>query len=479
MKRLSFSYRFLQISAIVFLLLSLLPLFLLGRYAVPAADDFSYGAAAHLAFLQDGSFFSAAAAAAGKTVETYFSWQGTFSAVFLMALQPAVFSLRLYALTPLIMTGVFVGGSFLFCRRILGNLFLLRPALCDIISSLICALSVQLLPSPVQGLFWYNGAVYYMVFHGLLLCACAAACSLLQRGGRLRCALLSFLCLLLGGGNYVTALSAVILLAAAVLLLLIIRKGSWKRLILPGTVLLLAFLLNICAPGNAVRQAAQENTPGVIAAILQSFLSGLSYAGQWFSLPILGMLLLLCPLVWPQLKGSAFSFSCPLLVTLFSYCFFSAMFCPPIYAMGNVGDKRLLNIVYCTYLLLLTINWIYWLGWAAKRRVESAGSAIPSLPFCLAALFFVCCLGLSAVSGTGFCSLGACSTLRSGEAREYYECAQQRFSLLEAPETRDAVLAPFSVYPYLLYFDDISSDPTDWKNVDMATYFGLDSVRLG
>jgi hypothetical protein len=54
----------------------------------------------------------AVAAAFRHTVSTYFNWQGSYSAIFLMCLQPAVFSERLYCLTPWLMSLSLFGGLF-------------------------------------------------------------------------------------------------------------------------------------------------------------------------------------------------------------------------------------------------------------------------------------------------------------------------------------------------------------------------------
>ena len=80
--------------------------------------------------------------------------------------------------------------------------------------------------------------------------------------------------------------------------------------------------------------------------------------------------------------------------------------------------------------------------------------------------------------GTGFAAVGALSTLASGEARAYHDSAVARFEILKDESIKDVQLEPFPVKPYLLYFDDISSDPSDWHNEDISTYYGKESVVL-
>ena len=50
-----------------------------------------------------------------KVAERYANWQGTYSAMFLMALQPAVFGNGFYALVPFLTLGALAAGTCFFC----------------------------------------------------------------------------------------------------------------------------------------------------------------------------------------------------------------------------------------------------------------------------------------------------------------------------------------------------------------------------
>lgn len=84
-------------------LISLLPVCRLAFYAHPAGDDYAYGVAAHLAWTDTHSLSAVLAAAVSNVKGYYTSWQGTYSSIFLMSLQPAIFSQRLYFLTTFLM----------------------------------------------------------------------------------------------------------------------------------------------------------------------------------------------------------------------------------------------------------------------------------------------------------------------------------------------------------------------------------------
>ena len=165
-------------------------------------------------------------------------------------------------------------------------------------------------------------------------------------------------------------------------------------------------------------------------------------------------------------------------MSLFSFCLYSAMFCPPIYALGYPGDFRLLNIIYYTYVLLLMGNLFYWMGWisAHVRRSPREGVGLPA--FAAAAAACLICLGLH-LNGGSYTATMAYSLLRSGEAREYAACGQRRLAMLQDPAVTDAVLEPFEKIPYVLFFDDVTEDPGDWRNLSVAEYYGKRSVVLG
>ena len=93
-------------------LISLLPVCRLAFYAHPAGDDYAYGVAAHLAWTDTHSLSAVLAAAVSNVKGYYTSWQGTYSSIFLMSLQPAIFSQRLYFLTTFLMLFMVIGSIF-------------------------------------------------------------------------------------------------------------------------------------------------------------------------------------------------------------------------------------------------------------------------------------------------------------------------------------------------------------------------------
>ena len=76
--------------------LSMLPLLLIARFAIPSADDFSYGYHTVFTWRETGSIIQTISAAVDGTRHFYNTWQGTFTAIFLMTLHPGIFAEELY-----------------------------------------------------------------------------------------------------------------------------------------------------------------------------------------------------------------------------------------------------------------------------------------------------------------------------------------------------------------------------------------------
>ena len=478
MRRATLSWSLVLALLLLALAASLVPLFLLAPCDVPCADDFSYGMEVREALQRGVALPGVLRAAAQTTANIYRTWQGSFAAAFLMALQPAGFGTACYALTPFLMLGMLLAGTLCLCISLFSRIFGLPRRFGACVAAVLLLFSIQLVPYPVQSLYWYNGSVYYTFFYGLSLLAFALAVPTAQHGGAGRTLPLCALCFLLGGGNFVTALDAMLVFTAAVLLALVLRHPGWRRLLAPLLCLLLGFALNALAPGNAVRQAAVEQAPNALWAVGESFVQAVKTGAASFTLPVLGMLALLLLLFWHAAAGSSFSFRLPGLVTLFSFCLYAALFTPTLYALGSTGEGRVKDIVFYQYLLLLAFNAFYWTGWLRRRVASAKSQRLPLLPALGAVLLCLGCCAAFILSGRGFTSVMALGHLRSGEAAAYRAEASQRFSVLQDDSVRDAELEPFRAQPYLLFFDDISEDPADWRNESLARYFGKDSVTL-
>ncbi len=77
-----------------------------GKYVYPQGDDFEYGANSHLAWVHGKGVLGAFGGACKTVADAFGSWQGTFSSIFLMALQPGIWGEQYYHLTPALLSGL-------------------------------------------------------------------------------------------------------------------------------------------------------------------------------------------------------------------------------------------------------------------------------------------------------------------------------------------------------------------------------------
>ena len=139
----------------------LVPLLLISAYNHSYADDWHYGVWAHLALQQTGNVGVAIVTALQQVGKAWLDWQGTYSAIFLMAIEPSVFGEQCYVIAaPLVMASL-VAGTLFFSHVVLVELMGADRGSWIGLSCLVVAVQLLLQPSPVEGIFWFNSAVYY------------------------------------------------------------------------------------------------------------------------------------------------------------------------------------------------------------------------------------------------------------------------------------------------------------------------------
>ena len=157
----------------------LLPFFAAAPAAHPATDDFTFAAYTHATWLETGSLPHVVKDALSYTLRTWRDWQGTMTGVLIMALNPAVFSLEHYWLHAPVLLLLNLGAWFIFLRHVMKRRMGLGS---DAFVPVYLALSAALfafLPDMVEGIYWFNGAWFYMgaqaaALIALTLCDCFA-----------------------------------------------------------------------------------------------------------------------------------------------------------------------------------------------------------------------------------------------------------------------------------------------------------------
>lgn len=478
-------------------ILSLIPLIAISFYNHPCADDYSYSIPTAEAWRETGSLFETVKAGINKTDKVYDTWQGSFTGVFLMTMQPAIFGGGFYSLSSLLMLASFIFANMLFFYAILIKWLKLDKHIYMIIGLLLTAVSIQFVPSPAQAFYWYNGSVYYTFFYSLCLITVSLLLLAKQTDKKPRFIIYSVIAGLIsffiGGGNYVTVLIMLIIA------LFISVYSIWKKERIRWTAMIClillaaAFIISASAPGNAFRQGALGETMPPVKAVFKSLISAFIFIGANTNAPMLILLAFISPFLYYAASKADISFKLPLPAVGIAFCIFAASFTPTLYATQKAGAGRIENITFYLYILFMSFSIFYISGWINKKlRSQPEAQALPSRlknniltlarKYCtciviLTALIF----GLTCMTQKGLSSLSsysAAKSLLSGQASQYKAEEAERLKLLNDPDIKDVVLKPYSVKPPVLFFDDITSDPSDWRNKDMARFWNKDSIAL-
>jgi len=473
---------------VILFLVTLIPIGLVSAYDRMDFDDYDYSVLTRAAVRDDGSA-SGVLCAAGQTVtDTYQTWQGTFSAVFLFSLQPAIWGQGWYAVTPWILIGTLVFGLGCFTFAVL--VVALRQdrrvwLLGWMLASILC---VQFPRDPSEGFFWYNGGMFYTFFFGLLLIWLALIIDLANReqpkraGTLLRSIALVLLSGIVAGGNYPTALLLGVLLVGYLLWSIRNRRAILPALIFSLAVFCAGFALNVLAPGNGVRQALLEQQTPIRAVLSAIAGTPVRLLGQLLRHPgILAILLLVwAPFSVVLMQRVERRFRFPLLIPVASFLLLAAMYTPSYYAMGNAGSYRLWNIVMFAFYLLLMLNIFYLTGWW-KRRFPAGYEK--TLAFLLrwkrlapVYLLLTVCLSL-ALSGVGPSigieresptSVRAFEALQNGSAKAYAEAFDRQATAIEQSLGGEVLVQPIPEPDSLLPDGDLtryipmSYEPSRW-----------------
>ena len=181
MKKTSLPLKAAAAASLLLLAALLVPMLAIAQYDAPINDDYSYGQDTARAWNASHDV-SAVLHAAVRTVRTvYADWQGSYSAVFLMSLEPGIFGIRSYSWTFAVMAGFLLLGLFCIVRTVCGRMLGLPVSMQLLLFALLSILCTQFLPDPLQGLYWFNGSCYYCLCFSFALIFLSLLFSFLRR----------------------------------------------------------------------------------------------------------------------------------------------------------------------------------------------------------------------------------------------------------------------------------------------------------
>ena len=214
-------------------ILSLIPMFVIGLYNYPSADDYSIGSNVRQTWVVSHSVIQTVWQAVLRSVEDWMIWMGYFTSNFLMAIPPCVFGEKWYALTTVIMVGsISLATSYLlyqiFVKVLKADKYISQTVIC-----IMLFFTMQCMVGRVEAFYWYCGAANYMLTHSLSMWFYGMLVSLaVSRHKKIFVAAATGLGFLVGGANQMTALNVAIVLLIAVIFILYTKKWKEKMLML-------------------------------------------------------------------------------------------------------------------------------------------------------------------------------------------------------------------------------------------------------
>lgn len=469
---------------------SIIPLLMLGRYNVMGADDYSYGIDVHDTWLSTGSFWQSVKAAAEHTKAIFFIWQGTYASCFLMSMCPMHFKFELSCIVPFIMIGMFSASTFLigwqiFVRWLGGN-----KLLYTYIGCMLLFLFWQVIDTPYDGIYWYNGATHYVLMESFAFLMFAAVSAIIwtdsKRNTIIWCVLASADGLIVGGGNLVTGLQAEIILVLLLIYTFIKAREKALYIFIPWLSFSLGFAVNILAPGNTARGGNFEAGYSAIVSIILSFYNALIYIGKWTSIMVILVWIAVLPAIWKLGSKSQQKFKHPIFVTVGVYCIVSAMFTPTLYALGETGLSRVNNIIQMTYYIGLFSATAFWIGWFTHRdkyiqkRKESecieTKYDLYGKMTTIIVLIMVVAVWIFTINKNTYTGISALRSIVKGDARIFYEEEMERREMYLNENMPDVIVEVHTVRPYLFEDRDLSWNPDYWINQSMTHYFHKNSI---
>jgi len=415
-----------------------------------------------------------------------------------MTLMPAVWGEQYYFLGPVFILLLLLAGSMVFTHVILRKVFRMEKWSSLAIQAVITIAEFMFIYSAQSGFYWYNGGIHYVGMHGFGLLFLSVAICLERAEGRTAKGLLFtasvLLAMITAGSNFVTALQGLLCLLTILLVSVVVERRRTGLWLLPSTlVYIIGFGLNVAAPGNSVRARSYVGWGyGPLESIGRSFLEAVKHIPEYTGPVVLMVMLLLVPMIWQAVKSTDYRFHYPGIVLALSFCLYATGYTPSLYSLGHAGLSRTLNAVKITYLLLLFLNEIYWIGWLRQlleKRAEQTTGQLTIQKWAIrngaAAWWFyvligVACLVIFRASSNQaghYSSYGAYYYVHTGEAYNFHQEYLERVAILSGPE-KDVQLPAYQFRPWFLCMGEISENADNEANRSLAMWYHKDSVTL-
>lgn len=484
MKRLGklWNHKTLAVLMLLVFCVSLIPVLYLCGYVHATGDDYGYGAQPHAAWLSTHSLWEVLKADIQTVRRYWIGWQGTWFTIFLMCLQPEVFSPEAYWIVPIIMIGINVVATSLLTEYLMVRKLGVAKSSWCILNLLMLFAMLQFFPSTKSGIFWWNGTVHYIVPWSLAMMAIFAFFRYIDTF-RLRYWFLALICMFcLGGSSYLAALLAPIILAY-LLVLYAPKKPRSLFLLIPLAAEMGGLIVSFLSPGNTARggEGFGFSLQRILSTVIMSFYQGIVTVGEYLAeKPALFLIFFFAAIVaweaWYN-REPRFAFPYPVLFVVLMFCTWCAMFAPGIYASVEVSGG-VPNTILQTFILTGMADIVYVSGWIRRKRrktpQEFASFRKVAYPLFLAAVAAFLVFYRGTLKETTF--FNCTSYILSGQAEDYKQQMEERMEILLDDTKKEVELPEMNSEQGPLMHMEVMEDPDAWTNMVVQQFFQKDRV---
>lgn len=462
-------------------LLSVLPFLILGLFTIPSADDIFYHN-----YGKDKTLIE-------FSVHHYNTWTGRYFSNLMMSINP--FSLTsndgLYPLMTYSVQILFFLCAFFFLKTLL-EIFkntlspfqqkeLFQNTNLNLVSGFILLLWIALffhkMPRPTDSLYWFAGSSSHLIAESFLLLGTGLYLKSfsLSKWGQINCFLLiSILTIAICGSNETLMLQWIFLMAFSFVFEKAVLKRFNFKILLPLALSFLCFAVVFFAPGNKIRAANLHGGHDVLLLLIKPWGLIIETALRYLSFNLLILLFWSLPIL-KQINNYLPAFlkekKSKVLFSLFWLGLFALTFVPSVWTMGGLPPRRVLNNTYFMilflsfFILLLHIqHWTFLNRWKEKWDHYFSfrwQKIVFTFSFLLLFNNFFAWKDLIFIP-------------------KFLNSLHEREKIIKdiANQETELLLPPLDYFPSTIFYEDITTDPLDYRNIVFAEFYKLKSVKL-
>ena len=491
------SYKRMAFFFCILFVISLLPVIYLAFFDYATGDDLLYGSVVRSAMREGKSFSETFMAIIDHIRWEYNTFQGTWASGFLWRLEPSIWGEKFYIVTPFISLFSLCVGPGYFLYEILVNDMKMKKSAYLVIFSAVTFMTIQYMPTPKAGIYWYTGMIQYIFAYGATMITLTWALRFAdtEKAGYYIGTLL--IMSYLGGAGYPEVVLGAIGFLLVICCIFCGFAGRHKRsgflLLIPFLLEMAGFAVSAMAPGNKVRGGDEFGFSllKVIETLAQCVVCGGKGAIK-YCITVRPMFLLICLLAvitWEviELSQSRITFSHPLAVSVILFLISAAVYAPELYAGDDVEagiSGGVFDSYYFVFILCLTLGVIYLTGWVKKTLSKRSRKSWllenekfaqrVRVPFIM--IMFLFCLAFSRHLIGNMVDYSCVQYITSGQLADFDKQMKERLAVLEDTSVTDVVVPEMNDQQGPFMHMALLRDSTKYTNWATKLFYGKNSV---